>query len=90
MNFIFYERKLSEIVNDNTLVTKVDNDPTDQLKKDLNKIISRINRGNNSTRCNLLEGKFEISHICGNPKNTQKYDRPTFKTNNIASRNSNL
>ena len=27
-----YERKLSEIVNDNTKFTKVNNDPTDQLK----------------------------------------------------------
>lgn len=69
-----YCRKLSELISDPNKFKQSEIDPTEQIKKDLNKLISASN--------NVLpkiKGHFEPGYIYGNPKTHKNKNDPPLR-----------
>jgi hypothetical protein len=68
LRYCDYKRKLDDILSDTNKFSKLTADPTKDLKRKLNKIITTINSASNSLKLKKLEGHYSPGYIYGNPK----------------------
>ena len=68
MNSKDYKEKLNNIVLDESKFKKIKKDPTLELKRDLNKLIDRINAVQDAIHFKKLIGNYTPAYIYGNPK----------------------
>lgn len=63
-----YEKKLNEVVSDEQKFQKQKSDPTEDLKRKMNKLIDRCNAETDRQLIPKLVGHFTPGYIYGNPK----------------------
>jgi hypothetical protein len=63
-----YIEKLDTILADDLKFKKIDADPTEDIKRQLNKIITRANASQDQIHFSKLIGHFEPGYMYGNPK----------------------
>jgi len=63
----YYDDEIQKFLSDTTKFSKIDKDPTDTLKREINICISNINRAGGH-KFYRREGKYEPGYIYGNPK----------------------
>ena len=68
MNTSEYLDKIDAILNDETKFTRITRDPTESLKKKINKLISSSNATSTSTKFQRLSGEFKMGYCYGNIK----------------------
>ncbi|XP_050738488.1 uncharacterized protein LOC127009435 [Eriocheir sinensis] len=68
MNTSEYMDKMDDILKDETKFTKITKDPTESLKKKLNKLISTSNIASNTIKLNKLSGEYKMGYCYGNVK----------------------
>jgi hypothetical protein len=66
-------------LNDNTKFTKIDKDPTETLKKQLNDLIKQVNDTDGCTKMQRVVGHFEPGYIYANPKIHKRLIDPPFR-----------
>ena len=59
MNTQMYQQKIDEILSDSTKFMKIDKDPTEDLKKQINQLIAQIKQDNKEYPLQKLTGHFE-------------------------------
>ena len=74
-----YTRKVDEILCDNTKFEKINSDPTDDLKKKLNSLISDIKRAHPTFPMHKLNGHYDPGYIYANPKIHKTLIDPPFR-----------
>ena len=70
-----YHHKLDAILADSTKFKKIRKNPTEEIKKEANQVIDRINALSSSTKIPRIKGDFEPGYIYGNVK-THKNGNP--------------
>ena len=70
-----YHQKLDAILADNTKFKRIRKNPTEEIKKEANQVIDRINALSSSTKIPRIKGDFEPGYIYGNIK-THKNGNP--------------
>ncbi|XP_076045750.1 uncharacterized protein LOC143027993 [Oratosquilla oratoria] len=70
-----YTHKIDSILSDTTKFTKITRNPTDSIKKKLNKIITSINANMDSPKFPKLTGEYSLGYAFGNIK-THKPGNP--------------
>ncbi|XP_076069748.1 uncharacterized protein LOC143041624 [Oratosquilla oratoria] len=68
MNTSEYLDKMDTILSDETKFKKISKDPTESLKKKLNKLITINNDANTSIKFNKLSGVYRMGYCYGNMK----------------------
>ena len=63
----FYENEINQVLSDESKFTKIRKDPTEDLKRELNKHISVVNNSSKSIKFCKREGKYQPGYIYGNP-----------------------
>ena len=72
-----YKDKLDSILNDTTKFCRLDEDPSEELKKKLNQIITANNAVSNHKKLPKLVGEYHAGYIYGNSKiHKNKQDPP--------------
>ena len=79
LNKEHYVRSIEDILKDNSKFSKLDNDPTEKLKKELNALISKINSAAKEPLLQKLQGHFEPGYIYANPKIHKSVENPPFR-----------
>ena len=79
MNKVDYDNKLDEIVADDSKFKKIDSDPTDDLKRELNKLILEANKSGDAVKFQKREGQYDPGYIYGNPKIHKKLQDPPLR-----------
>ena len=74
LNKTDYINKIETMLADQTKFEPIPKDPTNRLKKDINKIITAINATHNTLNFNEIIGDYQPGYIYGNVK-THKQDR---------------
>ena len=63
-----YLSKINDILQDDTKFKKLDRDPTQEIKKRANDLISTLNAVDNNCNISKITGHFTAGYIYGNPK----------------------
>ena len=63
LNKTDYINKIQTMLADNTKFVPISKDPTNQLKKDINKIITSINAMQNTLKLNKIIGDYQPGYI---------------------------
>ena len=79
MNTQMYQQKIDKILSDSTKFMKIDKDPTDDLKKQINQLIAQIKQDNKEYPLQKLIGHFEPGYIYANPKIHKQLQDPPFR-----------
>ena len=79
MNTQMYQQKIDEILSDSTKFMKIDKDPTEDLKKQINQLIAQIKQDNKEYPLQKLTGHFEPGYIYANPKIHKRLQDPPFR-----------
>ena len=74
-----YIEKLDSIVDDENKFRKLDKDPTEALKKNLNSLIDTCNRSTNDHRIPKLIGHFKPGYLYGNAKIHKNLSNPPLR-----------
>ncbi|XP_076047378.1 uncharacterized protein LOC143028910 [Oratosquilla oratoria] len=82
-----YLNKIDTILSDTSKFKRITKDPTESLKRKINKVISTNNAASDSVKFNKLTGVYSMGYCYGNVK-TQTWKR--IKTNNITNSDTNL
>ena len=64
----YYENRINDVVSDEQKFTKIDKDPTNDLKQELNKLIVQCNSVQQDILFPKREGHYDPGYIYGNPK----------------------
>ena len=75
----FYTDGINEILSDETKFTKINRDPTEALKKELNLLISQVRRGSQDSNMQKLSGHFDPGYIYANPKIHKRLENPPLR-----------
>jgi len=75
----FYSRKVEEFLSDASKFSKIRKDPTDSLKREINKLIVELNNLSDSVKFRKLQGKYEPGYIYANPKIHKRIIDPPFR-----------
>ena len=75
----FYENEINRLLSDESKFTKIRKDPTEDLKKELNKHISVVNNSSKSIKISRREGKYKPGYIYGNPKIHKSLNNPPLR-----------
>ena len=75
LNKTDYINKIETMLADQTKFEPIPKDPTNRLKKDINKIITAINATHNTLNFNKIIGDYQPGYIYGNVK-THKQNNP--------------
>ena len=78
MNTADYNKKIDDLLADETKFTKIEKDPAPELKTELNKLISTANARNDCYIPKIL-GHFEPGYIYGNPKIHKNINDPPLR-----------
>ena len=70
-----YYKKLDDILQDTSKFQRINKNPIDEIKREANHIIERINASSNSNHFSLICGDYEPGYIYGNVK-THKTGNP--------------
>ena len=70
-----YHKKLDEILEDNGKFQRIKKNPVDNIKKEANNIIERINASQSTIHLPLIRGDYEPGYLYGNVK-THKAGNP--------------
>lgn len=76
---VYYENEIGNLLSDNTKFVRINRDPTNDLKRELNKHISTINNTSKSIRIRKCEGKYQPGYIYGNPKIHKRLENPPLR-----------
>jgi len=68
MNTDDYNNKINQFLSDTSKFKKLNKDPTDDLKRQLNSIIAKVNKIDTTKKVSRIEGYFEPGYLYGNPK----------------------
>jgi len=74
----YYDNEISNFLSDHTKFKKIDRDPTDDLKREINMCISNINKSGGH-KFYRREGKYEPGYIYGNPKIHKRLVNPPLR-----------
>ena len=74
-----YQQKIDEILSDSTKFMKIDIDPTEDLKKQVNQLIAQIKQDNEEYPLQKFTGYFEPGYIYANPKIHKRLQDPLFR-----------
>ena len=75
----YYEMEINQLLSDQTKFKKTHKDPTEELKRELNKHISNINSNSKTHKFNKLVGKYEPGYAYGNPKIHKRLVNPPLR-----------
>lgn len=64
----YYVREINNLLSDESKFQKITRDPTDGLKRELNKHINIVNSTSKSIRISKRVGKYDPGYVYGNPK----------------------
>ena len=79
LNKQYYEEKMDEIVSDESKFKKLESDPTEDLKRDLNKLVNKANRSGDPIKLSKKEGKYTPGYLYGNPKIHKSLRNPPLR-----------
>ena len=74
-----YVDKITELISDPTKFKKVPRDPTEQIKKAINREISVINAEKNDLQFKKIEGNFKPGYAYGNCKTHKSITDPPLR-----------
>ena len=75
-----YIEKINEIVSDENKFRKLNKNPTQKLKDNLNKIITTINATQNRLGFKKLVGNYNAGYMYANPKTHKNQTNPPYRT----------
>jgi len=64
----YYNDQINSFLDNSSKFSRIPKDPTEQLKRELNKLISAANNSTDSFKLQKLMGRYEPGYIYGNPK----------------------
>ena len=70
-----YHHKLDEILSDDSKFQRITRNPIEDIKREANRIIERVNAASNSTHLPLIKGDYDPGYLYGNVK-THKNNNP--------------
>ena len=79
MNKTDYEDKIDALISDTSKFVRIQKDPSDKLKTELNAEITRINSTNNDKAICKVSGHHEPGYIYGNPKTHKNVHDPPLR-----------
>ena len=74
----YYVDQINHLLSDDTKFRKIEKDPTDELKRELNKHIGIVNTSK-EVKITKREGKYEPGYIYGNPKIHKRLINPPLR-----------
>ena len=74
----YYVQQINQLLSDETKFRKIVKDPTDELKRELNKHIGIVNTSKD-VKIAKREGKYEPGYIYGNPKIHKRLINPPLR-----------
>jgi len=74
-----YISTINNILNNNEKFEKLEKDPTDDIKRKINTLITRVNKAVGKTVMNKLYGHYSPGYIYANPKIHKSITDPTFR-----------
>ena len=75
----FYQNEINQLLSDESKFKKIPRDPTEEMKKEINKHISFVNNNSKSVKLHKLEGKYKPGYIYGNPKIHKRLINPPLR-----------
>lgn len=79
MDTTYYQEKIAEILGDESKFMKIENDPTVELKRKLNKHIGIVNAVNDDIKLTKLVGHFDPAYLYANPKIHKRIINPPLR-----------
>ena len=79
LNKQYYDDQMDEIVSDESKFKKLQTDPIEELKRELNKLVSRANRSGDPIKLSKKEGKYSPGYLYGNPKTHKSLRNPPLR-----------
>lgn len=75
----YYVDQLTSIISDRNKFEKVDKDPTNDLKRELAKLVAQANKSGDAIKFAKVEGMYEPGYLYGNPKIHKKLQDPPLR-----------
>ena len=75
----YYVNQINQLLSDETKFRKINKDPTDELKRELNKHIDEVNSHSKQIKITKREGKYEPGYAYGNPKIHKRLNNPPLR-----------
>ena len=75
----YYVDQINLLLSDETKFCKINKDPTDELKRELNKHIGVVNNNSKQIKITKREGKYEPGYVYGNPKIHKRLINPPLR-----------
>ena len=76
LNKRYYEDQMDEVVSDESKFKKLQSDPTEELKKYLNRPVCKVNRSGDPIKLSRKEVKYTPGYLYGNPKTHKSLRNP--------------